>query len=477
MAVVTRPQKSAGGYSYVEEKALGDPKIQAAEMDADLDTIYAAVNAIPAGPPGPEGPEGPAGPQGPPGIPGAKGDTGDQGPAGTAGAQGPQGPQGDPGATGAQGPPGTAGAQGPAGTTGAQGPPGPGIAAGGAAGQVLAKASATDYATTWTTPPTALPPSGAASGDLTGTYPAPTIGAGKVTDAKIADVAYAKVTGAPTALPPSGAASGDLTGTYPAPVIAAGAVATAKLADAPNGVTTAKLNDGAVTNAKVTDVAYAKVTGAPTSLPPSGAASGSLAGSYPGPSIAASAVRGTPSAGGTAREIAKASIWAADDLIDLSITSPKIADGTIGRDKLDAIIACALINNAAQAAASGAFTPITYGTINGFASYWTGIFDNVNFNRFTVQPGCAGLYAFGGFAEFPPGAGSRRLIGLFVNNVEIARGECSTAPTQTYHCPAVSILWQLAVADQVQLRVYHDAGTSLTLPANMSKFWIARLAK
>jgi len=49
---VTRPIKSAGGRTYVEEKSLGDPKIQAAEIDADLDTIYAAVNAsgdVPAG--------------------------------------------------------------------------------------------------------------------------------------------------------------------------------------------------------------------------------------------------------------------------------------------------------------------------------------------------------------------------------------------------------------------------------------------
>jgi hypothetical protein len=46
---VARPIKSAGGHSYVEEKALGDPAIQAAEVDADFDTIYAAVNALPAG--------------------------------------------------------------------------------------------------------------------------------------------------------------------------------------------------------------------------------------------------------------------------------------------------------------------------------------------------------------------------------------------------------------------------------------------
>jgi hypothetical protein len=70
------------------------------------------------------------------------------------------------------------------------------------------------------------------------------------------------------------------------------------------------------------------VAGPGASGPPSGAASGSLAGSYPGPSIAASAVRGTPSSGGTAREIAKASIWGGDDLIDLSVTTAKHAIGS-----------------------------------------------------------------------------------------------------------------------------------------------------
>ncbi len=44
------------------------------------------------------------------------------------------------------------GKQGPQGPTGATGATGPGVAAGGNTGQVLAKSSSTDYATTWVTP-------------------------------------------------------------------------------------------------------------------------------------------------------------------------------------------------------------------------------------------------------------------------------------------------------------------------------------
>ena len=65
---------------------------------------------------------------------------------GEAGPEGPAGPQGEKGDTGATGP---EGPQGEKGDTGATGPAGPGVAAGGTAGQVLTKKSATDYDTEW----------------------------------------------------------------------------------------------------------------------------------------------------------------------------------------------------------------------------------------------------------------------------------------------------------------------------------------
>jgi len=76
------------------------------------------------------------------------------------GDTGPTGPQGAAGAIGPQGAPGSAGANGTAGATGT------GVAAGGAAGQVLSKIDSTDYNTQWINPPATGAP--AADGILTG---------------------------------------------------------------------------------------------------------------------------------------------------------------------------------------------------------------------------------------------------------------------------------------------------------------------
>ncbi len=108
----------------------------------------------PAGPQGAQGPTGPAGPAGPQGLRGETGPqglTGATGPTGATGATGPRGETGRQGPQGETGPTGPTGPQGDPGPQGDTGPAGPGVAAGGATGAVLRKASETDYATEWVT--------------------------------------------------------------------------------------------------------------------------------------------------------------------------------------------------------------------------------------------------------------------------------------------------------------------------------------
>lgn len=132
------------------------------------------------------------GAQGPPGNDGAPGADGAQGPPGNDGAQGPPGNDGADGlsayeiavangfvgdeaswlaslvgadgADGAQGPPGNDGAPGVDGSDGATGPAGPGLPAGGTTGQMIYKASGTDYDTAWGDAPAGG--TGSADGDV-----------------------------------------------------------------------------------------------------------------------------------------------------------------------------------------------------------------------------------------------------------------------------------------------------------------------
>jgi len=270
----------------------------------------------PQGDPGPEGPMGPEGPQGEQGTPGQQGPQGDPGPEGPMGPQGlqgeqgppgQQGPQGDPGPEGPMGPEGPQGDPGPPGQQGPQGDPGPeGPAGTYDAGQGITivgdEISANVEDPIWnaaelqsravsTIAPTqgqvlkwnvqnsswepaedeaGGPPSGSAGGDLTGSYPNPSVANNAITTSKIANeaVTYEKLAPAPnidhflmytssgwetfdfySLQGAFGPAGGDLSGSYPNPSVANNAITTAKIAN--NAVNTAKIANSAVTSAKI----------------------------------------------------------------------------------------------------------------------------------------------------------------------------------------------------------------------------------
>jgi hypothetical protein len=94
-------------------------------------------------------------------------------------------------------------------------------------------------------------------------------------------VGWGKITGAPSSLPPSGAAGGSLSGSYPNPNIASGAVTSGMIADGTIGAA---------------DIAAGVI---PATLPPSGAAGGDLTGTYPNPTVGGLQGRGISNAAPT----------------------------------------------------------------------------------------------------------------------------------------------------------------------------------
>ncbi|MFA5161296.1 MAG: hypothetical protein WC421_03535 [Elusimicrobiales bacterium] len=303
-----------------------------------------------------------------------------------------------------------------------------------------------------------------AAGDLSGTYPNPALAASGVTSgsyggaaqsAQITVDAKGRVTSATNvaiAAPPSGAAAGELAGTYPNPAIAAahysaahtwGATQTfsnsiagsitGNAATVTNGIYTTTAAGGALTGT------YPNPTLAATYVQSGGTAAGDLAGTYPNPTLAASGVI-SGSYGGAAQSAqitvdAKGRVTAATNVAINGVSPAGTAAGELAGTYPNPAIAAAHYSAAHTWGATQTFSNSIAGSITGNAATvtngiytttaaggaLTGTYPNPTLAATYVQSGGAAAGDLSGTYPNPALAASGVTSGSYGNATQVAQ--------------------------------------------------------